>query len=1082
MNAPGTTLTLLFTDLVNSTELAASLGPAAQALRRAHDRILRDQFSAYGGNVVKNTGDGFFVTFSSAGQAVECAAAIQQSIAARQSEGRYRELSVRIGLHTGEPFSEDGDFFGVDVAAASRIMGQAAGGDVLLSEITYLLARSGTALEFVSEGSHQFKGLPEPVTVYRVLWEAHQAQPKLSRFVGRVAERARLIARLEAAAQGRGSIAFISGEPGVGKTRLAREICIDARDRRMHVLSGRAFDTEGLPPYHAVIEALRTHLRGSAVDDVRAVLGNDAAVVAKVMSELADRLSGLQQPVALTPEAERYRLFDAIAGVLGRFVADVPAVLFLDDLQWADRATVHLVQHLARHVAEIPLLILITYRDIEVVDEAPLTALVDEVERSRIGERIALQPLSREDSATLVAHVLGDEPSPDILERLYAAAEGNPFFTEELVRHLRDRLRPDATQAAPWTVPDSVRHVLLRRLERLRGETRDLLACCAAMGRDLTLPRIAAATGMPEATLAEALDDALEARVLREEGAAYSFAHPLIRQAVYDGLRSHRRKQVHLRVGAGLEGHYAVQIDQHVEELAHHYLESASSPADLSKAEAYARRAATQANAVFAYHEAAAYYRRAADMLERSPTHVAERCDLLLALGDMLTKAGEAPAADATFQRAAAAARTLDRPDLLGRAALGLGDVRRTGGIIDQPLIALLEEALASIDSADSTMRARLLARLTAARYHTTPLPELRVPSIEAAQMAERLGDAPTKVYVARSVLLFIHDQHDVPARLRAARELEALAAGMPDREAVLYARHMQIDNLVELGDIAEADTLMRAFQQEAQTLRQPFYLWLAAVYHCMRALFDGRWDEAEHLAQEAFALGKEAQTETNLAFQFLAAQLFALRLEQGRLAELAPLVHDFVRQYPALRWRAALAFVYSETGDEAAAREEFDAIATHDFVDIPDDFNQPMALLFVAELCARFDDGTRAKAVYERLLPFEGRNIIAGAPTTSAGAASRPLGQLAGVLRRWDDAERHFRDAVALNERMGARPLVARTQYAWACMLLRRRLEDDAGRAASLLDNAAATATDLNMLRLQEEIRSVRGHTVAVD
>jgi tetratricopeptide (TPR) repeat protein len=246
-----------------------------------------------------------------------------------------------------------------------------------------------------------------------------------------------------------------------------------------------------------------------------------------------------------------------------------------------------------------------------------------------------------------------------------------------------------------------------------------------------------------------------------------------------------------------------------------------------------------------------------------------------------------------------------------------------------------------------------------------------------------------------------------------------------------------------------------------------------------MRALFEGRYAEAEPLAQAAFALGREAQAESNLAFQFLAVQLFGIRWEQGRLSELLGVVQDFVRQYPALRWRVGLGFVYSELGDEAAARAEYEAVFAHDLIDIPDDFNQLIALTFLSDLCVRFNDAPRASLLYQRILPFDGLNAVIGAPAAAVGAASRYLGMLASTMGNCDDAERHFRDALAMNERMGTPPFAARTKLAWAQMLLRRRQPGDDVEAQRLLSEADAVAAGLEMTRLRQEIAALRAGRV---
>lgn len=256
------TVTILFTDLVGSTALGDRLGDdAAQALRRAHDRILRRQFETFGGRVVKGTGDGFMVAFASARQGIKCAVAVQRAIAAQHAEGRYLELQVRAGLHTGEPVAEGGDLLGSDVDLAARIVAEAEGGQVMVSELTRLLARQSPDLRFVTLGERSLKGFAEPVPIFEVRWQEESvARPRLTRFVGRRVEVAQLRQRLEDATSGKGSLVLVAGEPGVGKTRLVSELAIEAADRGLLALSGRAYETEGraaVPALHRGAKSVR---------------------------------------------------------------------------------------------------------------------------------------------------------------------------------------------------------------------------------------------------------------------------------------------------------------------------------------------------------------------------------------------------------------------------------------------------------------------------------------------------------------------------------------------------------------------------------------------------------------------------------------------------------------------------------------------------------------------------------------------------------------------------------------------------------------------------------------------------------
>ncbi|MEX0683832.1 MAG: adenylate/guanylate cyclase domain-containing protein [Dehalococcoidia bacterium] len=247
MVQPGGTVTIMFTDMVGSTALGDRLGDeTAQALRRAQDRIVREQLARFGGRVVKGTGDGFMLAFGSARRGVECAVAVQNAITEQQREGRYSELQVRIGLHTGEPGSEGDDLLGTDVDLAARIEAEAGGGQVFVSDLTRALARQAAGVTFTPLGERTLKGFAEPVAVFEVGWaDAHDTMAGLTRFVGRRQELGRLRAALDTAKRGQGSLVLVSGEPGVGKTRLVSELGIDARDWRLRRADGTRVRNRG---------------------------------------------------------------------------------------------------------------------------------------------------------------------------------------------------------------------------------------------------------------------------------------------------------------------------------------------------------------------------------------------------------------------------------------------------------------------------------------------------------------------------------------------------------------------------------------------------------------------------------------------------------------------------------------------------------------------------------------------------------------------------------------------------------------------------------------------------------------------
>ena len=1072
----GQTVTLLFTDLVGSTALSSRLGDEqAQALRRAHDRILTQEFERAGGRVVKHTGDGFMVAFPSARQGVESAVALQQAIESQQGEGRYAELSVRVGVHTGEPVAEGDDYFGRDVNLAARIVAEAQGGQILVSETTRLLAQPNVNLALQPLGERQLKGFPEPVSLFEVRWTREEARPGHSRFVGRREERARLRERLEAAGRGHGSLVLIAGEPGVGKTRLVSELCIEAEDRGWRVLTGRSYETEGLPPYLPFTEALQHDVQECSPEQLRARLNGNAPLLAKLLPGLRQLLPDLGEPMPLDQEAERYQLFEAVRGFLFAAASSTPLLLFLDDLHWADRASLLLMRHLAPRLDEAPLLAVGTYRDFEVGDDHPLAGLLaDEARHGRHGP-IVLTAFGQEDARELVQAVLGSPPAPQVVEALFAASQGNAFFIEELVRHLQeqghDLARPE-TSVTEWPIPDGVRHVIARRLDRLSPEANQVLAYSSVLGRNLTLPTVAAATAQTEDAVLDLLEEALAARLLQEEGERFIFAHPLVQETLYQGLSAARRRHLHLRVAEALEGLHQQRLEAHLDELAHHFLEALPS-GDVNKALDYAARAGDRAVDLFAYETAAEHYERA--LRAHDSTNAPDgqqRCELLLALGAAHAKAGETEKSRVTQLAAAELARSIDSPQLLARAALTLAPGWGEVGAVDQTAVDHLEEALDALPEEDSSLRSRVLGRLASVLYWSDARERRILLSRAAVEMARRLGDKETLARALNARHWALLGQEHIEERLEAASEIISLALEFGDKSLAARGHHFRLIDLLGLGDIAAADVEIAAYTELAHEIRQPLYLWHVPLFGAMRSLMRGHVQEAERLAEEALAAGQRGHGQT--AAQFYGVQLFALRREQGRVAELEPAIKAFVEQYPSIpAWRAGLAYVYAGTGRQEAAREEFERI-TNALETVPEDALWITVMALLAEVCASLRDTDRAAVLYEVLAPYARRVVVVAPGCACFGAASHFLGTLATTMRRWDEAASYFEEALVLNERLGAPPLIARTQLSYARMLLDRRGAGDRERAAALLAQALASAEEHGMPVVASDCREL--------
>jgi tetratricopeptide (TPR) repeat protein len=381
-------------------------------------------------------------------------------------------------------------------------------------------------------------------------------------------------------------------------------------------------------------------------------------------------------------------------------------------------------------------------------------------------------------------------------------------------------------------------------------------------------------------------------------------------------------------------------------------------------------------------------------------------------------------------------------------------------GRVDEDRLALLEEALAGLGDEDTPLRARLLARLALELYYAGD-PEGRMAlSEQAVDLARALDDPRTLAVCLDARHYALWRPENVNERLEVAAELRRVAEQTGDPELELEGAGWTVVDLLELGDVQGADIQIAAASKLAEALQRPIWLWWTALLRCTRAQLSGRFDEAERLAEEALEVGRHGQAENAVSAYWQA--MYNIRREQGRLAEVEPSVRNFIELYPALKaWRAALALLLIELGRVDEARAEFEALAGEE---MPRDANWLIGVTLLAEVCGALGDGARAAPLYSLLEPYAGRNVVVGRAATCNGAAARLLGTLAAAMRSWELAEGHFISALAMHERMGARPWVARTQLAYAEMLLARRRRGDKARARDLLADAVGTADALGM------------------
>jgi DNA-binding SARP family transcriptional activator len=889
------------------------------------------------------------------------------------------------------------------------------------------------------------------------------AEPSRAGFVGREAELDRLLAGLDDALRGRGGLYLLAGEPGIGKSRLAEELAARARARGARVLVGRCWEAGGAPAYWPWVQSLRGLVRDRDPERLRVELGPGASEVAQLVPELREILPDLPEPRWLESEGARIRLFDAVSAFLLAASRAQPLVLVLDDLHAADEPSLLLLQFVARELADSRLLVLGAFRDVDPTIVGQLAATLAELAREPTVHRLTVNGLDEASVGRYIEVTAGDAPDSELVDAIYAETDGNPLFVGELVRLLSTDGRLEADALRELRLPEGIRAVIGRRLDRLSSGCRGAITLASVLGREFDLRALERVSGETGDAVLEALDEALSARVIGElPGAAgrLRFGHALIRDAVYEELTSVRRARLHGQVGAALEQLYAGDIEPHLTELAHHF-HSAASAGEASKAVEFGRRAGDRAAALLAFEEAVRLYGLALELI----VDTRARCDVLLSLGDAQARAGDTPSSKQTFLAAAELAAELGAAEHQARAALGYGgrmvwDVSRD----DPGLIPLLESALTALDDGNPALRIRLLARLAGGPLRDASFPFERRAALseEALAEARRMNDPATLAYALAGYIAANHGPTFTRQQVVSAGELIEIALAAGERERAIEGYDHRAAALLELGEQEAAEADLVAMGALGDEVRQPSQSWLVMYNRARFALQEGAFAEAEELISAALALGERAQA-WNAAVTYR-LQLYVLRWEQGRLSEIRDLVERSVDEYPTYPvWRCVWAHASAELGLSDDARRALDDLARDDFRGLPFNEDWLASMAFLADATHSIGEPGPAATLYEHLVPYADRVAVTYAEL-SIGAVARPLGILAALLGRWDEAEAHFEAAIALNAKIRARPWIARTQAGYAEMLRARAAPGDAERAALLLAEAAETRRALGV------------------
>ncbi|HEY5638420.1 MAG TPA: protein kinase, partial [Dehalococcoidia bacterium] len=701
------------------------------------------------------------------------------------------------------------------------------------------------------------------------------------RFVGRRQEMDELKAALEDTLSGRARLMMIVGEPGIGKSRLAQEFTVYASLRGAQVLSGRCYEGDVAVPYLPFVEAFREYVRTRNDPELLKELGEGAPEVAKLVSEIRQRFPDIPEAPPLEGDAERLRLFESVTGFVCNASAASPLVLFLDDIHWADKPSLLLLQYLARGTGGHRVLLVGAYRDVELDRAHPLSEVVAGLRRERLYERVLLRGLPPEDVRAMVtaigqqsASAEQGEVAEEFANAIYGETEGNPFFVEEVLKHLvdegklyREGGRWAAVSEITRDIPEGIREAIGRRLSHLSEDCNRMLTLASTMTGGFSWELLLAVSEEEEDRLLDLLDEALRALVIRERkngtAGTYEFTHALIRQTLYGELNTPRRVRLHRQIGEAMERAYGANLEPHLAELAHHFFQAAPG-GDVDKAINYAVRAAERALSQTAYEEAASLYDVALQAMELKDEQEEERrCEFLLAMGEAQNRAGDRDNAKETFLRAADIARSLKDSESLARAALGFAGWFGKWGVVDERVIGLLEEALTALSEEDSALRALLLSRQAVELWSAGSSTRAEAPSRQSVEMARRVGDPKALADALNNWHIVFSGPQHIEDRLAGASEIVQLAeeAGTNEMAFMGFMGHYhRMFALMEMGDKLAGCAAREATERVAAELRQPGLLGYASVYRATVPLLEGRFEEAERLNRETLSWVQRAQ------------------------------------------------------------------------------------------------------------------------------------------------------------------------------------------------------------------------------
>lgn len=907
--------------------------------------------------------------------------------------------------------------------------------------------------------------------------EPRYAQP----LVGRERELTLLKQRVDSALRGEGSLVFITGEAGIGKTRLAWEVRPYARGRGFLWLEGR-YLKEGNIPFQPWVEAIRGFVRTASPALLVKVLMPHAPALMKLVPELSERLGALPSLPSIGPDEERTRLFEAVSGFFTAIAREQPLVFFVDDLQWA--SSLDTLHHLGRSVATERILLVGAFRDIELKESAALARTLLAMNRERLFYTVPLKRLIESEVAQMVTQTFGEAASAKLAEIVNQKTEGNPFFVEEMVRYLTESGAITLGESG-WEVkdpalvqlPDSVKAVVGERLERLGEEARAVLTWASVVGREFTVPLLTEVTGLDEDKVLDAIDKALTARVVTPRTLpgqeAFQFVDSQTRDALYEGISAARWRRYHLRVGQAMEKVHARRLEEYYEALAHHFLEGN----DLEKAAEYSLKAGDKGSSVYAWERAIGHYQIALELLEELDAQPQQQAEILERLA-LVTGFGKGKGSVGYLEKALSLYEAIGDTRKAGSIHMrlaqqygiyevGAQDIKK-GHSHNLKAIALLEPEGISPELGRAYVRLGQMIQLQGHESLSTAI-EL---TEKGLNIAEQLGDTVSVIEASRLLGNVLVSAGELQ---RALEMLDRSVATARARGALVAFNHGAIMLARAYALLADSTNVLRWAEQAAQTskaagafrqqiLSSLVLAWASMLYgNVQQAIlnldiaeqaarkggtelrrvpgpagavpglvyfFLGDWDKAEAELLARLQTGNEPPDEMMLMVELLGR----LYLERG----------DLVGAKASVREAVNLCYSRGGTTGELILR----------------------ALL--VEIASKGGELQEATPNLQRA-----REIVSNGEDWRGLLAKVHLaeGILATAKKNWPEAEDAFRKAAEINQKYHLPYYEAKTLFEWGQMYLSRNEPGDRERGMGLLDEALAIFQKIQAKKIVEKV-----------